>query len=93
MRVPAARDPRVISTAHSPDTAPRPTRKEEFLCRQVSPSPHTPPAQAAAVVEDPASGTVDVEAGEKVSTVERGAAATRLEAVDLLRGLVMVRHG
>jgi len=62
---------------------------------QSSPPPHTPPAQAAAVVEDPASGTVDVEACEKVSTVERGAAATtaRLDAVDLLRSLVMVRHG
>jgi uncharacterized membrane protein len=53
-------------------------------------TPHASPAHAAPVVEDPASGTVDVEAGEKVSTVEAGAAALRLDAVDLLRGLVMV---
>ncbi|HJR07776.1 MAG TPA: heparan-alpha-glucosaminide N-acetyltransferase domain-containing protein [Pyrinomonadaceae bacterium] len=55
---------------------------------------NTPPdassSHAAPVIEDPASGTVDVDAGGKVSTVEAGAAATRLDAVDLLRGLVMV---
>ena len=60
---------------------------------QSSLPPQTPHASHshAAVVEDPATGTVDVETGEKVSTVETGvAAATRLDAVDLLRGLVMV---
>jgi uncharacterized membrane protein len=51
------------------------------------------PADAlrSAIVEDPASGTVDVDEGEKVSTVGRVAARLeRLDAVDLLRGLVMV---
>lgn len=56
-----------------------------------SSSPPDAPAAAAAVVEDPASGTVDVDAGEKVSTLGRAAACLeRLDAVDLLRGLVMV---
>ena len=54
-------------------------------------TPHASSPSQVPVVEDPASGTVDVEAGEKVSTVAGGeAAATRLDAVDLLRGLVMV---
>lgn len=44
-----------------------------------------------AIIGDPASGTVDVDAGEKVSTVGRVAACLeRLDSVDLLRGLLMV---
>lgn len=54
-----------------------------------NPSPASPTRSA--IIEDPASGTVDVAAGEKVSTTGRAAARPeRLDAVDLLRGLVMV---
>jgi uncharacterized membrane protein len=64
------------------------------MAHRSHPSASSPDADATArlaIVEDPASGTVDVAAGEKVSTVGRVAARVeRLDAVDLLRGLVMV---
>lgn len=57
-------------------------------------SPSNPsPAETSrsAIIEDPASGTVDVDDAEKVSTAGKAAARfERLDAVDLLRGLVMV---
>ena len=56
-----------------------------------NPSPDANATSRSAIVEDPASGTVDVNAGEKVSTAGRVATRLgRLDAVDLLRGLVMV---
>ena len=43
------------------------------MAQSSRPSNPPPASLSHAVVEDPASGTVDVEAGEKVSTVEGGA--------------------
>jgi hypothetical protein len=85
------RGARSVSTSLA---APRlPTiRKESFMAQNSSPSNPSPAdAPHSAIVGDPASGTVDVDEGEKVSTVGTVAARLeRLDAVDLLRGLVMV---